>query len=167
MQRSEVGRPMRRALIIDSALAENESAAARSVHALVEELKTRGIEVTQSISYEDGVATIVSDAGISCVLLNWTLGRNDSKAHEEATQLLRAVRARNTKVPIFLMANRKLAGTVNVEVATLADEFIWVLDDTASFIAGRVVAAIDRYVQTLLPPYAAALARYDREREYS
>jgi len=167
MQRSEVGRPMRRALIIDSALAEDESAAARSVHALVEELKTRGIEVTQSISYEDGVATIVSDAGISCVLLNWTLGRNDSKAHEEATQLLRAVRARNTKVPIFLMANRKLAGTVNVEVATLADEFIWVLDDTASFIAGRVVAAIDRYVQTLLPPYAAALARYDREREYS
>jgi arginine decarboxylase len=30
-----------------------------------------------------------------------------------------------------------------------------------------VQAAIDRYVQVLLPPYAAALARYDREREYS
>ena len=32
------------------------------------------------------------------------------------------------------MASRKLAGSVSVEVATLADEFIWILDDTASFI---------------------------------
>ena len=29
------------------------------------------------------------------------------------------------------MADRKLAGTVTVEVATLADEFVWLLDDTA------------------------------------
>ena len=63
--------------------------------------------------------------------------------------------------------SRKLAGTVGVEVATLADEFIWILEDTASFIAGRVQAAIERYLEALLPPYAAALARYDREREYS
>ena len=77
------------------------------------------------------------------------------------------MRRRNAKVPIFLMASRKLAGTVSVEVATLADEFIWILDDTASFISGRVQAAIERYLEALLPPYAAALARYDREREYS
>jgi arginine decarboxylase len=30
-----------------------------------------------------------------------------------------------------------------------------------------VQAAIERYIQLLLPPFAAALARYDREREYS
>ena len=65
------------------------------------------------------------------------------------------------------MADRKLAGTITVEVATLADEFVWILEDTAAFIAGRAVAAIERYVQGLLPPFAAALARYDREREYS
>ncbi len=109
----------------------------------------------------------MSDAGIHCILLNWTQGDNDASAHEQATELLRAVRARNAKVPIFLMASRKLAGTVSVEVATLADEFIWILDDTASFIGGRVQAAIERYIEALLPPFAAALARYDREREYS
>ena len=49
----------------------------------------------------------------------------------------------------------------------MADEFIWILDDTAAFIGGRTVAAIERYIQSLLPPFAAALARYDREREYS
>ena len=50
---------------------------------------------------------------------------------------------------------------------TLADEFIWILDDTATFISGRVQGAIERYAQTLLPPYLAALMRYDREKEYS
>src|SRR4029079_16709507 len=49
----------------------------------------------------------------------------------------------------------------------LADEFVWILEDTASFISGRVQASMDRYIANLLPPYAAALARYDREREYS
>ena len=47
------------------------------------------------------------------------------------------------------------------------DEFIWILNDTAPFIGGRVQAAIERYIQALLPPFTAALARYDREREYS
>jgi arginine decarboxylase len=121
----------------------------------------------EALSCEDGLATVVSDAAIHCVFVNWTLGRNDRKAHAQATELLRAVRARNARVPVFLMADRKVAGTVSVEVATLADEFVWILEDTASFLAGRAVAAIDRYVQGLLPPFAGALARYERDREYS
>ena len=48
---------------------------------------------------------------IHCILLNWTQGRNDGGAHKKATDLLRAVRKRNAKLPIFLMASRKLAGT--------------------------------------------------------
>jgi arginine decarboxylase len=168
MMQSTGSRPLaRQVLIVDSGLAETASAASRSVHALEAELHARNIDVIEAISYEDGLATVVSDASILCILLNWTQGRNDSNAHKKATELLRAVRTRNAKVPIFLMASRKLTGTVTVEVATLADEFIWIYDDTASFIAGRVQAAIERYIQTLLPPYAAALARYDREREYS
>jgi arginine decarboxylase len=54
-----------------------------------------------------------------------------------------------------------------VEVAQLSDEYIWILEDTASFIAGRVETAMQRYLEQLLPPYAAALASYNREREYS
>ncbi|HZF26476.1 MAG TPA: Orn/Lys/Arg decarboxylase N-terminal domain-containing protein [Steroidobacteraceae bacterium] len=167
IQRTGTGPLARRALVIDSGLAGAASAAARGVRGLVTELQARKIDVVEALSCEDGLATVVSDAGIHCILLNWTLGANDSSAHQQATELLRAVRARNAKVPIFLMASRALAGTVSVEVATLSDEFIWILDDTAAFIGGRVQAAIDRYVEALLPPYAAALARYDREREYS
>jgi arginine decarboxylase len=168
MMQSTGSRPLtRRVLVVDDSLAETASAAGRSVRGLATELRGRNIEVVEALSCEDGLATVVSDSGIHCILLNWTQGENDSKVHEQATELLRAVRARNAKVPIFLLASRKLAGTVNVEVATLADEFVWIFDDTASFISGRVEGAIERYVEALLPPYAAALARYNREREYS
>jgi arginine decarboxylase len=155
-------------LIVDQGLAEGaQSVAARSVRTLAAELQARNITVVEALSYEDGLATVISDSGIHCILLNWTQGQGDKHAHELATGLLRAVRKRNAKVPIFLMASRDLAGSVNVEVATLSDEFIWILEDTASFVCGRVQVAMERYLSELLPPYAAALARYDREREYS
>lgn len=157
----------RRVLIVDDQLDGAPNAAARSIRALAAELGRRGIDVVEATSCDDGQATITSDSAIDCMLVNWTLGRNDDASHAQATELLRATRARNAKLPIFLMANRSLAGSVSVEVATLSDEFIWILDDTTSFIGGRVQAAIERYLQTLLPPFAAALARYDRDREYS
>lgn len=162
------GRPLaRRVLMVDDELGSPTTAGGRSVRALAEELRARGIEVVEALSFDDGLATIVSDSALHCIFVNWTLGRNDKRSHSEAADLLRALRSRNARVPVFLMADRKFAGSVTVEVATLADEFVWVLDDTASFVAGRTEAAIARYVTGLLPPFAAALARYDREREYS
>ena len=167
MHRIGTGPLTRRVLIVDNGLCGKTNAAARSVRALITELRGRAIEVIEAFSYEDGLATAVADSGIHCILLNWTQGRDGDSNHVQARELLRAVRKRNTKVPIFLMASRDLAGSVSVEVATLADEFVWILDDTASFISGRLQASVERYLGELLPPFAAALARYDREREYS
>jgi arginine decarboxylase len=130
-------------------------------------LRGRGIEVVEALSLDDGLATVISDSAIHCVFVNWTLGRNDKASHAEATELLRVLRSRNAKIPVFLMANRRAAGSVTIEVATLADEFVWILEDTAAFIGGRASAAIERYIQGLLPPFTAALGAYDREREYS
>ena len=161
-------RPLpRRVLMVDDELSHPTTAGGRAVRRLADELRSRGIEVVEALSHDDGVATVVSDAAIHCVFVNWTLGSNDRQSHDEATKLLRTIRARNAKVPIVLMADRKFAGTVTIEVATLVDEFVWILEDTAAFVAGRGVAAIERYIQGLLPPFTAALARYDRDYEYS
>jgi arginine decarboxylase len=158
---------VRRALIVDDALADATNAGGRSVRALAEELRARGIDVVEALSCEDGLATVVSDSAIHCLFVKWTLGKNDPESHREATKLLRELRARNAKLPVFLMADRNVSGTISVEVATLVDEFVWILEDTAAFLGGRAQAAIERYLQGLLPPFAKALARYDREREYS
>ena len=126
----------RRVLIVDDELGQATTAGGRAVEKLADELRARGIEVLEALSIEDGLATVVSDSAIHCVFVNWTLGANERHSHERATELLRAVRVRNAKVPIFLMADRKLAGTVTVEVATLADEFVWLLEDTAGLPGG-------------------------------
>ena len=120
----------------------------------------------ESLSAEDGLAKVVSDAAIHCIFVNWTFGGNDKRSQAQATELLQGLRRRNAKIPVFLMADRKVTGTISVEVADLADEFVWMLEDTASLIAGRAQAAIERYIEELLPPFTKALAQYD-EREYS
>ncbi|MFL6618691.1 MAG: Orn/Lys/Arg decarboxylase N-terminal domain-containing protein, partial [Povalibacter sp.] len=167
MQPSANSRISLRALITSGSLEQTSMAAESRMHALVDELRDRRIEVTEALSYEDGLANVVSDAGIHCILLDWTASTSDEEQRTQAIELLRGVRKRNAKVPVFLLASRNIIGTVSVEVAQLVDEFVWVFEDTARFIAGRVESAVHKYIDALLPPYAAALARYDREREYS
>ena len=81
--------------------------------------------------------------------------------------MIESVRARNDKIPIFLMAERGEASAIPVEVMEMVDEFIWTLEDTAAFVGGRVVAAIRRYLEAMLPPLAAALMKFTQEYEYS
>lgn len=156
-----------RVLVVDEEMARAPSASATRVRGFEEALRARNIQIAEALSYEDGLAVAVADASIHCILVNWTPCTLNDDLRAAGTELLRAIRKRNAKIPIFLMASQRRVGSVSVEVATLVDEYIWIFEDTASFIAGRVQAAIDRYVDALLPPYAAALARYDREREYS
>ena len=77
------------------------------------------------------------------------------------------MRSRNDKIPIFLMAERGEASAIPIEVMEMVDEFIWTLEDTAAFVGGRVVAAIRRYLEIMLPPLAAALMKFTQEYEYS
>ena len=77
-QRTGSGPITRKVLIVDSGLA-GTGAAARRVRALADELGTRNIAVTEAISYDDGLATVVSDSSIHCILLNWTQGGTDAQ----------------------------------------------------------------------------------------
>ena len=49
----------------------------------------------------------------------------------------------------------------------LANEFVWLTEDTSTFIAGRVEAAIQRYRENLLPPMFAAMLRQANVHEYA
>jgi arginine decarboxylase len=156
-----------RVLCVDDDLASQSSTAGKRLRAIAAELRDRGIEVIEASSCEDGAASFASDAAIHCLMIDWSIGANDQASHDEATGFLRAARARSSEVPIFLLADRKIAGTVSVEVASLADEFIWTLQDSPAFIANRVSASVDRYIDGLLPPFSRALIEYNRDAEYS
>jgi len=133
-----------RVLMVDDDLGSPNSMRGRVLTELVDEFHSRNTELVKATSYEDGLAAVISDAALHCICVDWTLGKNDATTHAQALELLRSIRQRNENVPVFLMADRDAKKSITVEAMELADEFVWMLEDTAPFIVGRVVAAIQR-----------------------
>jgi arginine decarboxylase len=161
--------PLRpRVLLVDDGLAEPNTALGRAAQSLREALGSRNIDVVTALSYQDGHAIVASEASLRAVLLDWNLGQNSKGTHAQATALLHSLRERNAAAPVFLLADReRTRGTLTIDIAEMIDEFVWLLEDSADFIAGRVLAAIRRYEAQLLPPYVRVLAEYARLREHS
>jgi arginine decarboxylase len=161
--------PLRpRVLAIDDALSRPNTALGRAAESICSALAGRNCDVVRALSYEDGEAIVGSDASLRAVILNWHLGTEGKDARKQAPALLRKLRERHPHVPVFMTADRKLVkGSMTIEIAEMVDEFVWLLEDTADFVAGRVMAAIERYRSQLLPPYARALALYSQLREHS
>jgi arginine decarboxylase len=164
----------RRVLVVDDALRRLDTAVGRAVRGLATELARRGVEVIESISYEDGAAVVASDAGLCAVLVDWGLAdgaHGDVDRHgdpgEHASRLMGVIRSRNATLPVFLLARGDTGREITIDAMEHADELVWVLQDTAEFIVGRVLAAMDRYVDGLLPPFFRALLEYNREQEYT
>jgi HAD superfamily hydrolase (TIGR01509 family) len=96
------------------------------------------------MSAEDGTSVLVSDSAIHAVLVDWTLGdhgdhngrKQPHNGHTGAIDLLKLVRSRNDKIPIFLMAERDETSTIPIVVMQMVNEYIWTLEDTAAFVGG-------------------------------
>lgn len=157
-----------RVLIVDDELEKLDTALGRAAEALATALEARNVDVVRALSFEDGQAIVVSDASLRAVLIDWNLGKNSEGMHAQATALLRRLRQRHAHVPVFLLAERELTrGTLTLEAAENIDEIAWLMEESADFVAGRVVAAIRRYEAQLLPPYSRVLAEYATLREHS
>ncbi|CAM2174259.1 arginine decarboxylase, degradative [Paraburkholderia sacchari] len=159
-----------KALLVHEQIDSN-TAGGRAAQGLVAALRDCLVDVTLALSADDAIAVINADPSIQCVLLSWELAGAHSGdpggAHRAAQAVLDALRTRNEHVPVFLIAERSNASMVPVEAMRKCDDFIWLLEDTAAFISGRIVAAIERYRETVLPPMFRELVRFARVHEYS
>ena len=105
-----------RALVVDDELTR-PTAEGRATRALVQELQGRAIEVVEAASAEDGSSVIVSDSAIHAILVDWTLGDHNGghcqrRSRPRRANLIKLVRSRNDKIPIFLMAERGEASSI-------------------------------------------------------
>ena len=116
-----------RALVVDDELPAL-TAEGRATRALVQELQGRAIDVVEAASAEDGSSVVVSDSAIHAVLVDWTLGDyNGGPAkgdHDSARNLIRQIRSRNDKIPIFLMAERDETSSIPVDDMEMVDKNI-------------------------------------------
>jgi len=122
--------------------------------------------VVEAISADDAHSVVRSDPSLQAILLDWTLSDDDT-AHDKAKALLALIRARNAHVPIFLVVQRGDAASLTAAVLREVNELIWILEDTPFFIAGRVLAAMSRYIEALAPPLTKAMAKFAQVYEYS
>jgi arginine/lysine/ornithine decarboxylase len=152
-------------LIVDDELTL-QTATGRAVRALVEALRDDEIVVIEATSADDGKAVVNSDPSVQAILLDWTLS-DDDKMHDKAKALLKLIRARNAHVPIFLLLQRNDEAGLNAAVLREVDELIWMLEDTTFFIAGRILAAVQRYREAMAPPMSKALIEFASRYEYS
>ncbi len=144
---------------------EENTAVAHAVRNLREDLVEQDVRVIVSDNADDATAALSSDPSIQCVLLK--LEENKKESYEKTKQILNALRTRNKNIPVFLMASRETASDVPTEILDKVNDFIWILEDTADFISGRIMAAIHRYREFILPPMFQALARFSKIHEYS
>jgi hypothetical protein len=152
-------------VLIVIAEGHDETAAGRAVRALAAALQAAELDVVIAASGADARATISSDASMHAAIVDWDLGQGSD--HQDAQETLAAIRTRNTKVPVFLLAERTRLSEIPIEAIQRADDFIWLLEDTTDFIAGRITAAVRRYEDQLLPPMLRALVAFSELHEYS
>jgi arginine decarboxylase len=154
----------RRVLVVHNAV-DGAAAGLRATSALVEALENLDIDVVAVASQDEATAQIRTDALLQAVLVDWDLA--GAKAHHSACRVIGDVRARAADLPIFLLASSGSLSDIVPEVLAEINDYVWLLEDTPDFLGGRVLAAIERYRATLLPPLFKALASFAHEYEYS
>jgi arginine decarboxylase len=154
-------------VLIVAAHAEQDSAVARSAEEIVASLAALGRAVVRAHSLDDAEAAIGAHPALSCVVIGWNLAAASDAALEQTKRILRRIHDQAPGLPVLLGATRKLARPVPLEIVEQVEGTIWVPEDSAPFIAGRIDAAARRYLDTVLPPFFGALANFAGEHEYS
>ena len=154
-------------LLIASEVGNSDSVADRAMERLCVAIQEEGYRVVRTVTPEDGLSLVTSEPSYSAVLLDWDLPENNQFDERAALRIIRAVRRRNKKLPIFLIADRTLVSELPLEVVKQVHEYIHLFGDTPAFIANRVDFAVERYHEQLLPPYFRELVKYTDQGAYS
>ncbi|GLW09180.1 hypothetical protein Misp01_43090 [Microtetraspora sp. NBRC 13810] len=132
----------------DSALAEQ----IRRVRTAMGDL---GLQVRWTHRADDALAVIGSDASLAAVLAAWDAPGAD--------KVLDAVARRFRRLPVFLMTSEQ---ELPLWVYEVIQGYVFPLEDTPDFIAGRIAHAADEYAQRILPPFFGALRRLEDHHRY-
>ncbi|WP_299582948.1 Orn/Lys/Arg decarboxylase N-terminal domain-containing protein [uncultured Microbulbifer sp.] len=162
----QLGKPVSSTMLALLASGEivSNSAPGRAAARLQEELAQRRIDLITTVSSDDAGAMLRANSAIQCLLLNWDL---PGCGNPPALNVLEQLRARNLQLPVFLLTDRETVSNMPRRALELANDFIWILEDTPTFIGGRIQGAIERYSHAVLPPMFAALTHFARVHEYS
>ena len=153
-------------LLIDDQ-ASSDSPEGHELDAIMEELRKIGFKVIIARSERDGWKIFTSRADVCCILLDWDMGEGAGEFFRDQVEMVDKMRERNDRVPIFIFTRKLDIKDIPAEILRRVDGYVWKLEDTPDFIAGRMEQAIKGYVDQLLPPFFKELVRYVNEYKYA
>ncbi|MFI6144485.1 Orn/Lys/Arg decarboxylase N-terminal domain-containing protein [Streptomyces sp. NPDC051109] len=145
---------------------------AEQLRRIGKELENQGLELRWAPSARDARAALQTEAGLAAAVIAWDLPRAAGGAVEEGGggEVLRHIARRFKDLPVFLVmaddSDQDLE-RLPLWVSETVVGYVWALEDTPSFIAGRVATAARGYHRDLLPPFFKALRRFEDSHEYS
>lgn len=153
-------------VIIDDNL-NTDSPHGRAIHRIIKGLENYNISIVTLSSLDDARMAYANLPEVDCIFINLRL--ENSPACEPAKDMIREIRKRNEDIPIFLMGDpaAETGDALTIDIVREVNEYLYIMDDTPEFIAGRIIAASNRYKETLLPPFFGALVRFSKDFEYS
>lgn len=158
----------KKVLIVEDPRTDADHVRQNTLDRLEDALDERNIASVRVESCREAFPIIETDMDVDAFLVCFDM--TASKPTESCTaKLLRHIKERQAMIPVFLMADRaETARNLTGELLSLANEFVWLYEDSPVFIAGRIEAAIARSRETLLPPLMAAIWQYNESHhEYS
>jgi len=148
------------AVLIVSADADADSSKGRMLDAIKNELESSDICVnlsTNSESVKKGIRAI--NSGVDAIVVDWNL--------PDAADIIRNMRSMDSNIGIFLMTDPESLSGIPFDLLSKVNEYLWILGDTPSFIAGRIEASMKRYRKEILPPMFKSLVEFSEDYEYS
>jgi arginine decarboxylase len=152
-------------LIVDNEL-RSDTAGGTASRELVNYLKGMEFKIIEATTTFDGELMFLTNSEIGCVLLNWDL-RLEKEGTPRPSQLIDTIRRRNRSIPIFLLTEKITFADIPLDVIRKIDGYVWKLEDTPHFVAGRIEEAAEKYLRNCLPPFFGELAKYTGEYKYA
>ncbi|NUT53420.1 MAG: arginine decarboxylase [Saccharothrix sp.] len=155
----------------EHAAADNTVPAAK-VEQVCAHLSDCGHEVLVVHSTTDAASAIVSQADLAAAVVSWELAggaiRTSDTGPEVPGGVLRMLLDRfSSRLPVFLLTTGDYSDETPLWVSEVINGWIWLLEDTPDFIAGRVDFAARQYLDHVLPPFFRELRRFEDTHAYS
>ncbi|MBB5938741.1 Orn/Lys/Arg family decarboxylase [Streptomyces zagrosensis] len=148
-----------------------EGAAAEQLRRVRAAVEAGGFDVRWVVTAGDAEAVLRTEAGLAAALVAWDLpgeGTAQQPGDEPGgARVLRWIGRRYQDLPVFLVMADEGVRDLPLWVSESVVGYIWPLEDTPGFIAGRITAAARAYREAVLPPFFRALRRFDNAHEYS
>lgn len=153
-------------LIIDDEL-DSDTAGGRALREIIKDLKNRDLSVIESLKGNDGKLVFFSHPNISCIMIDWYLGLEVEDDYPFPGEIIKEIREKNSKVPIFLITDKLITQRIPNDVFNDISGYIWKTEDTPHFIAGRVEEAVKNFIHDAYPPFFKDLVNYVKSSKYS